>query len=344
MSRGGTLERAAVLHAPEDVRVQEVEPEPLRPGAVRIAVAATGLCGSDLHYYADGRNGPNVLRTPTVLGHESAGSITEIGDGVDPDLLGRLVAAEPARPCRRCETCASGRYNLCPAGRCFGSPPTHGTIRSSVVVDAELAHAVPQNVDPAEAALVEPLAVACWAARRAGIVSGSSVLVTGAGPIGQLAVAAARAAGAARIVLTDVDPRRLASAAGAGADEVLDTSADQLPTGFDHQLECSGAPEALAPAALVPGGVLALVGVPAGRAPSPELLAAAQRWEIDVRGCFRYGPGAFRAAVGMVRAGRVDLARMVTGRFPLEQTGVALHTALTDRDHLKIAVLSEEDA
>jgi len=337
-----TGERAAVLHAARDLRIEEVEPEPLRPGAVRIAVRATGLCGSDLHYYADGRNGPNVLRRPTVLGHESAGVITEVGEGVDPALLGRPVAAEPARPCRTCPTCAAGRYNLCPSGRCFGSPPTHGTIRSTVVVDAELAHEVPAGADPAQAALVEPLAVACWAVRRAGIRSGDAVLITGAGPIGQLAVAAARAAGAARIALTDVDPRRLVTAAGAGADEVLDTSAGPPPAGsFDQQLECSGAPEAIAPDALVPGGVVALVGVPADRGPGPELLSAAQRWEIDVRGCFRYGPGAFRAAVGMLRTGRVDLARMITARFGLGEADAALRTALTERDHLKIAVCAE---
>lgn len=338
-------ELAAVLHGAGDLRIEEVEAEPSRAGAVRIEVQATGLCGSDLHYYADGRNGPNVLRRPTVLGHESAGFITEVGEGVDPALIGRLVAAEPARPCRKCAICAAGRYNLCPSGRCFGSPPADGTIRSAVVVDAELAHEVPAGTDPAEAALVEPLAVACWAAQRAGIRSGSAVLITGAGPIGQLAVAAARAAGAAHIALTDVDPRRLASAAGAGADEVLDTSAGPLPDGvFEHQLECSGAPEAIALHALVPGGVVALVGVPAGRAPSGELLATAQRWEIDVRGCFRYGPGAFRAAVGMLRTGRVDLARMVTGRFGLHETGEALRTALAERDHLKIAVLAERRA
>ncbi|WP_243795358.1 alcohol dehydrogenase catalytic domain-containing protein [Saccharopolyspora gloriosae] len=338
-------ERAAVLHGARDLRIEEVGPEPLRPGAVRVAVRATGLCGSDLHYYAEGRNGSNVLRSPTVLGHEASGVVTELGDGADPELLGRTVAVEPARPCRRCATCAAGRYNLCPSGRCFGSPPVHGTIRGTLVVDAELVHPVPSEIDPAVSALVEPLAVACWAVRRADVFSGASVLITGAGPIGQLAVAAARAAGASRIALTDVDARRLASADGAGADEVLDTTADRpAAASFDRQLECSGAPEAVNLEALVPGGAVALMGIPAARPAAAELLAAAQRWEIDVRGCFRYGPGAFRTAVSLLRSGRVDLARMVTARFPLEQADRALSTALTERDHLKIAVLSEESA
>ncbi|MCA1187192.1 MULTISPECIES: alcohol dehydrogenase catalytic domain-containing protein [unclassified Saccharopolyspora] len=336
-------ERAAVLHGARDLRVEQVEPEPLRPGAVRVAVRATGLCGSDLHYYADGRNGSNVLRSPTVLGHEASGVVVELGEGVDAGLLGASVAVEPARPCRRCPTCAAGRYNLCPSGRCFGSPPVHGTIRGTLVVDAELVHRVPPGTDPAVAALVEPLAVACWAVRRAGVVSGASVLVTGAGPIGQLAVAAARAAGAARIVLTDVDRRRLDLAAGAGADEVLDTgTVHPEPGAFDQQLECSGAPEAVRLDALVPGAVVALVGIPANRPAAPDLLAAAQRWEIDVRGCFRYGPGAFAAAAALLRSGRADLERMVTARFPLAEADRALRTALTERDHLKIAVLAEE--
>jgi L-iditol 2-dehydrogenase len=336
-------ELAAVLHAAGDLRIEPVEPEPLRPGAVRIAVGATGLCGSDLHYYADGRNGPNVLRSPTVLGHEAAGVVTEVGEGADADLLGRLVAFEPARPCRRCPTCAAGRYNLCPNGRCFGSPPTHGTIRSTVVVERELVHPVPDGLDVAEAALIEPLAVACWAVRRASVASGSSVLVTGAGPIGQLVVAAARAAGAAEIVLTDVDPQRLTLAAGAGADRVIDTSTEAPPAAtFDHLLECSGAPEALtALTALRPGGIAALVGVPAGRPAPPEVLGLAQRWEIDVRGCFRYGPTAFPTAVSLVDRGWIDLPRMITARFPFEQADDAVRAAIHERHHLKIAVLAK---
>jgi L-iditol 2-dehydrogenase len=339
-----TGEFAAVLHAAGDVRIEEVEPEPMRPGAVRVAVGATGLCGSDLHYYAEGRNGPNVLRSATVLGHEAAGVVIEAAEDVDARLAGRLVAIEPARPCRRCATCAAGRYNLCPEGTCFGSPPTHGTIRSTVVVDAELAHPVRDDMDVAQAALVEPLAVACWAVRRAGIGAGSSVLITGAGPIGQLAVGAARAAGATTVVLTDIDPQRLAQAAEAGADQVIDTRAETPPTAaFDHLLECSGAPEALsALSALVPGGVAALVGVPAARPAPVEALLISQRREIDLRGCFRYGPAAFSTAVSLVDKGWIDLRRMITARYPLEQTGQALRAAINERQHLKIAVMAKE--
>lgn len=340
-----TNELAAVLHDARDLRIEEIPPEPLNSGAVRVTVAATGLCGSDLHYYADGRNGPNVLRSPTVLGHETAGVVSEVAPDTDPELLGTLVAVEPARPCRRCPTCVSGRYNLCPSGRCFGSPPTHGTVRGTVVADSELVHRVPQDLDVTEAALVEPLAVACWAVHRAEITSGSRVLITGAGPIGQLAVAAARAAGAARIVLGDVAPDRLASATGAGADEVVDLRDGDPGTEFTQLLECSGSPEALSTVNnLVPGGTAALVGVPAPRPPAPELLATAQRWEIDVRGCFRYGPGAFTTAVSLVERGQVDLARLVTARFPLHRADEAVRTALDDRRHLKIAVMARENA
>lgn len=338
-------ERAAVLYGPRDLRVKAVTPEPLRSGAVRVTVGATGICGSDLHYYADGRNGPNVLRSPTVLGHEAAGVVTELGEDTDPRLLGRQVAVEPARPCRRCPTCVAGRYNLCPSGTCFGSPPTHGTIRSTVIVDAELVHPVPEPMDMAQAALVEPLAVACWAVQRARITTGSSVLVTGAGPIGQLAVAAARAAGAATVVLADVAPERLRLAASAGADQVVDTGRQGPDRGFTHLLECSGAPEALSVIGLLhPGGTAVLVGVPAARQLDPEVLITAQRWEIDVRGSFRYGPEAFRNALHLVESGGVDLARMVTARFALDEVDGALRTALTDHEHLKIAVMAQDPA
>ena len=126
--------RAAVLHGPEDLRIQQLPVPPLGPGDVLVAVDAVGVCGSDMHYFASGRNGLNVLRQPTVLGHEASGVVAAVG----PDValpLGTRVAIEPAVGCGNCATCRSGRYNLCPAGTCFGSPPTHGAIAEYVVRD-----------------------------------------------------------------------------------------------------------------------------------------------------------------------------------------------------------------
>jgi len=342
-------ELAAVLHAAKDIRVEQLSRAELGPDQVRVALEATGLCGSDLHYYADMRNGPNVVTAPLVLGHEGAGRVVEVGPGVEPELVGQRVAIEPAMVCGRCPMCRAGRYNLCLHGTCLGSPPTHGTLRQSVVMPRPNVHPV-RHLDAGTAALVEPLAVGTWAVRRARLGLGDRVLITGAGPIGQLAAAAARLAGVSWICMVDTAPARLASADGL-ADEYFDSVPTSTPGGgpggggpgggADALLECSGAPEVLADlGALRAGARIALVGIPARR-PVPEgFLIMAQRYEYDVLGCFRYGPGAFRAAAELADSGRLDLRRLITASYPLAEAGTALHTALTDRTQLKTLVLS----
>jgi L-iditol 2-dehydrogenase len=330
-------ELAAVLHARKDIRVELLARAELGPHQVRVALEATGLCGSDLHYYADMRNGPNVVTAPLVLGHEGAGRVVEVGAGVGPELVGQRVAIEPAMVCGRCVMCRAGRYNLCLHGTCLGSPPTHGTLRQSVVLPRANVHPV-RHLDAGTAALVEPLAVGTWAVRRARLGLGDRVLITGAGPIGQLAAAAARLAGVSWIGMVDTAPARLASADGL-ADEYFDS----VPAsgGADALLECSGAPEVLADlGALRAGARIALVGIPARRPVPERFLIMAQRYEYDVLGCFRYGPGAFRAAAELADAGRLDLRRLITASYPLAEAGTALHTALTDRAQLKTLVLS----
>jgi len=343
MNRPGSAstELAAVLHGPKDIRVEQLPRAELPAGRVRVALEATGLCGSDLHYYADGRNGPNVVRAPLVLGHEGAGRVVEVGSGVEPELIGLRVAIEPAMVCGQCQLCRAGRYNLCLNGTCLGSPPTHGTLRQSVVMPRANVHPV-RHLGPGTAALVEPLAVGTWAVRRAQLGLGDRVLITGAGPIGQLAATAARLAGVSWIGLVDTAAARLSS-----ADGLADAYFDAMPTGqvegagADALLECSGAPEVLAElGALRPGARIALVGIPARRPVAEEFLIMAQRYEYDVLGCFRYGPGAFTAAAALADSGRIDLQRLITASHPLADTATALHTALTDRTQLKTLVTS----
>ncbi|HEX4360777.1 MAG TPA: alcohol dehydrogenase catalytic domain-containing protein [Pseudonocardia sp.] len=337
-------ELAAVLHGPKDIRVEQLARAELPAGRVRVALEATGLCGSDLHYYADGRNGPNVVRAPLVLGHEGSGRVVEVGAGVEPELVGRRVAIEPAMVCGDCQLCRAGRYNLCLHGTCLGSPPTHGTLRESVVMPRANVHPV-QTLGAGTAAMVEPLAVGTWAVRRAAVGLGDRVLITGAGPIGQLAAIAARLAGASWIGLVDTAPARLSSADGLADDyyETVPTSpaGSAGGAGADVLLECSGAPEVLADlGALRPGARIALVGIPARRPVAEDFLIMAQRYEYDVLGCFRYGPGAFAAAAALADGGRIDLRRLITASYPLADTAAALHSALTDRGQLKTLVTS----
>jgi L-iditol 2-dehydrogenase len=325
---------AVLLHAARDIRLGSMPPGSIEPGQVRVAVRGVGLCGSDLHYFADGRNGTNVVSAPTVLGHEGFGVITETGPGVARDRVGERVAIEPAAPCLRCPACLSGRYNVCPHHTCLGSPPTHGLLRESAFVPAQFAHPLPSLVADDVAPLIEPLAVATWALDRGSPVAGRRVLVTGAGPIGLLVLQAARAHGASEVVVTDLSPERIRAAEAFGA-----VTGDVEPGSFDVAFDCSGASAALRSAAhaLAPGGTLVMVGVPGEAEPAfPAQLV--QRYELDVRGCFRYGPRAFATAIAWATDGRVDLSALVTSRFPLEETETALQTALTDRTQLKVVI------
>ncbi|WP_344877158.1 alcohol dehydrogenase catalytic domain-containing protein [Allokutzneria multivorans] len=338
MTRFTEREFAAVLHGPRDVRLEEVDRPRPGPGQVLVQIERVGLCGTDLNYYVDGFNGPTVLSAPTVLGHEASGIVVGVGEGTPPRLLGRQVALEPATSCGVCLICRSGRSNLCPSGFCLGSPPTNGALREHVVIEHRLAHPLPERLNPEEGVLIEPLAVGCWAVHRARVATGHRVLVTGAGPIGLLTAKAALAAGALEVTVADVHPQRLELARRLHPGPVVDLGTDELPgASIDRMLECSGAATALeAVESLKPGGVIALVGVPQRWPAAP--LGYVQRWEVDLVGCFRYGPAAFRSAIGWSGTGRVRLSGLVTARFSLAHTGQAIETALTDRTQLKVVV------
>ncbi|MFJ8816285.1 alcohol dehydrogenase catalytic domain-containing protein [Amycolatopsis thermoflava] len=330
--------RAAVLHGPGDLRVERIPLPPLGSRDVLVAVDAVGICGSDMHYFADGRNGQNVLTQPTVLGHEASGVVTAAGaDAGVP--VGTRVAVEPAVGCGHCATCRSGRYNLCPSGTCFGSPPTHGTISEYLVAPARAAHPLPDEIGTELGCLIEPLAVAVWAVRRADVRFGHRVLVTGAGPIGILVAQVARAAGATEVVVTDVNDDRLATAAALGATTTVNTAATELGlSGMDRLVECSGHPAALWQGirALGPGARATVVGQ-APPAVDGLPLAHLQRWEIDLGTAFRYAH-AFPAAIALAASGRVDLAAILTGRFSLDETADAIRAPGLDPRHLKVVV------
>ncbi|MGW2340891.1 NAD(P)-dependent alcohol dehydrogenase [Streptomyces sp. NPDC001661] len=344
-----TTHRAAVLHGPKDLRTEDRPvPEP-GDGEVLVAVRAVGLCGSDLHYYEHGENGPNVLRQPTVLGHEPAGYVVGRGTGDLSD--GTPVAVEPAHPCGRCALCRAGRYNLCPSGTCFGSPPTNGALTEHIAVPRDFVHPLPAGLDVKLGALVEPLAVAVHAVRRAAVAPGERVLVTGAGPIGVL-VAQVAAASGALVTVSDVAPARREFAARLGAETVDATAltpdpqrahALAEPDGYDTVLDCSGVGPALVSGirALRPGGTAVVVGNP-NRSETELPLAWMQRQEMSLLTSFRYAAGDFAAAIRLAGSGRVRLDGLVTAEFPLERAAEALHTALTDRTQMKVLVTPGE--
>jgi L-iditol 2-dehydrogenase len=332
--------RVSVLNGPGDVAVVE-RPVP-RPGPdeVLVEVASVGVCGSDTHYYDHGRIGSYVVERPLVLGHEASGRIAEVGPGVPTDRVGQRVSIEPGVPDFTCEQCLAGRYNLCPDMRFFATPPIDGAFAEYVLVHQAFAHPVPDSIGDDAAALCEPLSVGIWACRKAGVTAGSRVLVTGAGPIGLVALQCALAFGATEVAVSDVNPARLALAGELGATTLLDArerDAATLERPPRILLECSGHPAAAGAGirALDRAGRAVLVGMGGDEMPLP--LSVVQERELEVTGTFRYA-NTWPTAIALIAAGRVDVDRLVTGSYGLEQAEDALTAARRDPASVKVVV------
>jgi len=331
--------RAAMLHGARDLRTTELDVPALGGDDVLVRVAAVGVCGSDMHYYAAGRNGQNVLRAPTVLGHEASGVVVAAGAHAGV-AAGTRVAIEPALGCGHCAACREGAYNVCPNGTCLGSPPTHGTMTEYLVVPARAVHPLPANIDTVVGSMIEPLSVAVWAVQRADVRFGHRVLVTGAGPIGLLVAQVARAAGAVEVIVTDVNDHRLAVAAELGATRTINTGATPLGEDLqvDRVIECTAVPAVLWAAirTVRPRGRVTVVGQAAPNVDGLPL-AYLQRYEIDLVTAFRYAH-AYPTAIALAASGAVDIDRIVTGRFDLDHAADAVTAPVTDPTHLKVVV------
>ncbi|MET7906441.1 L-idonate 5-dehydrogenase [Streptomyces sp. NPDC005355] len=286
-----------VIHGQDDLRVEEI-PEPrTEAGQALVAIRYGGICGSDLHYHRHGGVGDFRLQEPMVLGHEVVGTVVAYGEGATGPAPGTPVAVHPATPCGACPECVDGRANVCRDTRYLGSaartPHVQGGFAARIAVPAAQLRALPDGLEPRRAALAEPLAVALHAVRRAGELKGRHVLVTGAGPIGCLVVAAARAAGAATITVTDLLPRALEFAAAAGATACVraDDPADpHWPSDeADLAIEASGVAAGLDTCLrrVRRGGVVVQLGMlPPGQSPFAGNLLVSR--EIELRGAFRF--------------------------------------------------------
>jgi L-iditol 2-dehydrogenase len=342
--------RVSVLRGVGDLAVEE-RPDP-RPGPheVLVRVLAVGVCGSDVHYYEHGRIGGFVVESPLVLGHESSGEVVEVGSEVTRLAVGQRVSVEPGVPDFTCRQCLAGRYNLCEHMRFFATPPIDGAFAELVTVHEQFAHPVPDSLSDDAAALLEPLSVGVWANHKGDVGPGTRVLVTGAGPVGLVAVQVAIASGAASVTVTDVNPHRLALARELGATAALDVgeaplSRQAADSGLevDVLLECSGHPAATADALLTvaPAGTVVLVGMGGDEATLP--VSRIQERELTLTGTFRYAH-TWPAAIALAASGRVQLDRLVTGYYGLDEVADALGVARVDPHVVKPVVLPQERA
>jgi len=328
---------ALVIHAPGDLRVEQVPTPELGSDQLLVRVRCGGICGSDLHYYRHGGFGTIRLQEPMVLGHEVAGVIEAVGSAVSRFSAGDRIAVSPSRPCGVCRYCQQGLQNHCLDMRYYGSamrtPHVQGAFRQQLVVETAQAHQLADSVSDGEGSMAEPLSVALHAVGRAGPLLGKRVLVTGCGPIGALVVVAARRAGAAEIVATDVTPHPLRKVLQVGADaalnmaeqpEALDRySADK--GSFDVLFEASGNERALTGAfgALRPRGIVVQLGL-GGEMNLPINTIVAK--EFELRGAFRFHEE-FAVAVELLNKGLVDVKPLISATLSYRDSARAFALA-----------------
>jgi L-idonate 5-dehydrogenase len=335
---------ACRIHAKEDLRVESEAMPEAGPGEVLLRLGAGGICGSDLHYYFEARNGSFVVREPLVPGHEASAVVAAVGPGVSRVKPGDRVAVSPSHACGRCDYCREGREHLCRSMRFLGSasvfPHTQGMFREYFVMRESQCYPVAGDVSLGELAFAEPLAVALHAVRRGGDLLGKSVVVTGAGTIGCLVVMAARLAGAARITVSDVLERPLEQARRVGADDAVLAGNDALPEqAFHVAYEVSGNLAALKAcmAAVRRGGVVVQVGT-LPHEPLPFVVNEVMAKEIDLRGAFRWGTE-FDWAVDYLASRRVDVRPLLSGQYPLREAVAAFAAAADKRRSTKVQVV-----
>lgn len=325
--------RAVVLEGIKQVAIRDI-PEPVIscPTDVLLHVDAVGMCGSDIHYYRNGRIGSQVVEYPFVVGHEFGGTVLAVGNEVARVKPGDLVAIDPAMPCFKCDQCLAGRFHTCRALTFLGCPgQASGCLCEQIIMPETSCFPVPPTLNAEDAALIEPLSIGCYAVKLSGLTSKSTILIQGCGPIGLSVLLAARQAGAKEIAVSEpiLERRETAMLLGASyaeSPDTLDGFIDQnTPQGLDYIFECCGEQEAIDQALplFTPGGKLMLIGIPAFDRPS-FAIDHLRRKEICIQNVRRQN-GCVEDALKLIEK-IPETRRMITHRYTAEQTADAFET------------------
>lgn len=307
---------------------------------VLVKLEYVGICGSDLHYYENGRIGDYIVKPPFVLGHEPGGTVVEVGKNVKHLKVGDRVALEPGKTCGHCEFCKTGRYNLCPDVVFFATPPVDGVFQEYVAHEADLCFKLPDNVSTMEGALIEPLAVGFHAAKQGGAEMGKVAVVTGSGCIGLVTMMALKALGVDAVYVVDIMQKRLDKAIELGATGVVNgkdnNAVEEIMKltkgrGCDIFIDTSGTEICVRQGIemLVKDGTLVLVGYSAsGNMNIPTSMICDK--EINIKSVFRYRH-IYPLAIKAVAEGKVNLKGIVTNIFELDDIQNAMDKSVHDK-------------
>lgn len=336
---------------PEKGRLVEVEEKmPMaEKGQVVVRIEYCGICGSDMHFFQNGAIGTRKAPPDFILGHECAGTVTEVGESVKKLKAGDRVTLEPGVPCGTCEFCRTGKYNLCPDVHFMAAamPPTDGALREYIAYPEEWCFKLPDNVSTLEGCMIEPLAVGMHAAKRGEVALGKTVCIIGVGTIGFMTMLACKAMGASRIMVSDALENRLEIAKKFGADIVINAKEEDTEQrileetdglGCDVVFEAAGSPYTLSATwkYVKRGGVIVNVGNAGGEV--PYLFGELARKEADIRHVWRYRH-IYPMAIEAVSKGVINLKDINPTVFPFEKSQEAFEFAFEQRSKVLKTVI-----
>ncbi|KAK9458465.1 chaperonin 10-like protein [Lipomyces oligophaga] len=332
---------------------------------VLVHVGQTGICGSDVHYWQRGRIGEYVLTGPMVLGHESSGTIAEVGKKVVGLKAGDKVAMEPGVPCRRCDYCREGSYHLCGEMKFAATPPYDGTLAKYYINASDFCYKLPDNMDLEEGAMVEPVSVAVAISKTGNLRPHNTVVVMGCGPIGVLCQAVAKAWGASKVIGVDVVPSRLEVAESYGVDHTYippraEPGADpmahaekvanimkekfNLGEGADIVLECSGAEPCIQLGVFVARRGATIVQAGMGKEVVSFPITTVCIRGLTIKGSIRYITGCYPAAIALISSGRIKVKKLITNKYKFEESEAAFELVKAGRpDVFKVMIEGVQD-
>jgi len=345
--RGGM--KAAFLLGKGKVAIEDIPIPGIRTGTdVLVRIKSVGICGSDVHYYLDGKIGSQVVEDKIILGHEASGEVMDVGKAVRTVKKGERVAIEPGISCGFCEQCLSGKPNLCPDVRFFGTPPVDGALREYVVMPENNLVPLPAGLDHNDGVLSEPLAIGLYGVQLSGFSVGEDAAVIGAGPIGLSVLFSVRMGGARRIFVSDLLPCRLEMAKRLGADRVVDAAKENIADvvrketsgrGVDVGYEAAGKQETFRQSTEVAriGGRTVIYGIPEDDRMEFDAHSV-RRKELQIINT-RRSAHTTRLALDLMGQRRLPFSALITHQFPIERTEEALKMAAEYRDGVIKAVI-----
>jgi L-iditol 2-dehydrogenase len=324
------------------------DPVIINPKDVKIRMSVVGICGSDIHYYTQGKIGSQQANFPFSVGHEGAGMVAEIGPAVTKVKPGDKIAIEPAMPCGECDQCKAGRHHTCRKIRFLGTPgQAEGSLSEYIVMPEENCFPLPGNLTLDHGSISEPLAIGVYSVKKAGSIKGLKIGILGFGTIGMSVLLSAKVQGIDSAYVTDKIDERLAISVKEGAvftgnpvkEDVVNKIKEKEPLGLDVVFECCGQQEALDNAVdiLKPGGKLIVIGI-------PEF----DRWSLSVENTrrreimiqfIRRQVDCVETAIKYMESGIIDVKNMVTHRFPFDRTKEAFDLVSGYRDGVMKAMI-----